>query len=998
MYKDNDAYVAKVKASFQRFLMSSVITQSVNVRSDPFGGYGKLPYQPTNGAPPNIRGTAYTHPGAGEGEPGLMGAIPVTQTARPGKQSNDTVQYARTMPQTGSIYNRMYDELTKDSVVFCNKDGIPNYAGNTHRLSVLRGIGWLNDEMRKLSMGIDKDDVANYMRFVFRTPQKPDKEFPENDEDAYTQENFTNNMAGRDASIGLETIFNMLTNTSNPKLRTTESDDNSPAKYANIAEFLRSWRMDGVVLAEDINDLKSDRLGTNHLLFNIVVGGLTNVRNVNISKHNTGTSGVPGGVQPINVASTIRGRTLPQEFDSEPLCGDDFYVALHLNPIQHGNENIKFHFEWRLWSTQRWNRIADRVMVRSGVLTTPPPLGGDEDGTGGALPAAFKNVITRGSMSADRLLEEQLFSTIVGGYKLGTVVDTHAAIMARQDALGGYGTPHQRCAAVRMSINIQWHGLLELRQRHGTNCAFANDDDKGRPVVLSSILSTQGLRCFPIDIGEAYSALGRVFDISHITVASKLLNKDYKDTWSSVRLQQRIYSMNQSVSRNKGNYLLQIAELYKTTEEVFQSLAFLKTIQVLQADVENLINQVDADNYNDAVHGKITRDLLSKAALDYIDDNVRLGQSWVNRVKPVLGVAETVKQIIAEQASRFRQNDSFYAFYNDVADCRDDADSMGRLQNTLVRAKSTMKANGLLSALQSVKNFKTMFSTFSTTYPHIFEKLTEAREQLVTSPGDVSDFVFQNWANIFEEWNANVKSFNLAPIQVPVSVSANAPQPVQASAVSAASSSTRLSSSSANPASNAQSIGGASQALDAALNAAARHRATASSSVAPIAAVPSNLATNLASAGSHSDAASAAAAFDELLQANPTNALTSTPTTVSTMPPPMMPPMPPPMPPPASRKKKATASDTLEDFVRSTMENMSAEPGFETVDANASNSSSGSTGSSRKNSRRETPQRQRGSGTSSSNADDDEFVDDDEGAGVFVPPPSRANKRLQRPQ
>ena len=39
-------------------------------------------------------------------------------------------------------------------MVFCHKDGIPSYAGEAHRLSVLRGMGWLNDEMRKPDMTV----------------------------------------------------------------------------------------------------------------------------------------------------------------------------------------------------------------------------------------------------------------------------------------------------------------------------------------------------------------------------------------------------------------------------------------------------------------------------------------------------------------------------------------------------------------------------------------------------------------------------------------------------------------------------------------------------------------------------------------------------------------------------------------------------------------------------------------------------------------------------
>jgi len=950
--------------------MSSVITQSVTVRSDPFGGYGKLPYRPNNGVPTNLRGAPYTHPGAAEGEPGQLGALPVTQTARPGKQSNDTVQYARSMPQTGSIHNRLYNELTKDSVVFCHKDGIPNYAGNAKRLSVLRGIGWLNDEMRKQSMGIERDDVAKYMNFVFRTPKGAvvDPLDLLKDADAYTDQNHTNNMTGRDSSIGLDTICKMLTDTdAHPQLLATPSDNSSSPKYEKIADFLRCWRLDGVVLAEDINDLKNDRMGSNHLLFNIVVGGMTNVRNVNISKHSTGTSGVAGYASLTEQQSAIVKQASPQEFDSEPLCGDDFYVALHLNPIRHGktDDSIRYHFEWRLWSAARWNRIADRLMIRSRVLTTPPPPGGDENSTGDTMPGpASKHVITRASMAADRILEEQLFSTIVGGYRLGTVVDTHAAVMARQDGLGGYGMPYQRCAAVRMSIHIQWHGLLELRQRHGTNCAFANNNDKGEPVVLSSVLSKQGLGCYPVDIGEIYCALDAVGDLASPKTLGKMLKKydNLKDTSFFKQMQKRIWiakaqeklKLTTTFNQNVQQALAMQAEILQLSARSVDQLEYAKVLQDLfkeetfQEDFKR-VNPTLSTEQSDILDGLILVDIDA-----FKEGLINETNAWIESNKPNIEVVNNLLQQVNDQRSRFRASTSFYAFFNDVSDCRDDADNLPRLQDMLVEANATLKKSKIIPKILS--SGTALLSDFTARYGNVMNtiflaaNLVSYMAKMTRLSDGIPVLKLPSYTNNYRKFLSMFldKMSGSSGSSIPTRALQNNSDPIVEDV----------------PVADVDS--NAAQALDAALDAAARARAApvaASTAIAPVA------------------ASSTAAELDQLLQANP-NVSTS-------MPPPMQP-----MPPPPSRKKRSTASDTLEDFVRSTMEDMNP----------SSSGSSGSSGSSRSNSRRGTPQRQRnpiGSGGSSSNVssnvDDDEFVDDDDGAGVLVPPPSRTNKRVQRP-
>ena len=1002
--------------------MSNVVTQSVNVRSDPFGGYSKLPYRPNNGVPTNIRRTPYTHPGAAEGEPGAMPALPVTQTARPGKQSNDTVQYARVMPQTGSIYNRLYDEMTKTSIVFCHKDGITNYAGNSHRLSVLRGIGWLNDEMRKSDMGIDPVDVATHLQFVFQTRPVSGSSAPRSDAQAYTDKNYTNNMAGRDASIGLNTICDMLTDVNKfNQLRSDPTNLESPPKYAAITDFLRCWRLDGVVLTEDIDALKEDRLGSNHLLFNIVVGGMTNVRNVNVSRHNVGTNGVAGGVA--RVESTLKARSLPQEFDPEPLCGDEFYVALHLNPIQ-GPAGVKFHFEWRLWSAQRWNTIADRVMIRSGVLTTRPPPGGDEDGSGGALAGpSSKNVVTRASMAADKLLEEQLFTTIVGGYRLGTVVDTHAAVMARQDGLGGFGTPHQRCAAVRMSINIQWHGLLELRQRHGTNCAFANDSDEGRPVVLSSVLSKEGLGCYPIDIGEAYSALGRVFNLANPDKQTRRrVRRIYQNTTSTVRTQLLDAELSMEPYRDSFESKKQVAETLQT-QIVENTLRLLTNIDNLGI-VKTLLGSPAINAY---IQGKIVmnpNEILLIERLMNTDIPTLKSQidqpltDWINEVTSFYEFLGELTAQVVDQKTRFRQSNSFYAFFTDVADCRDDADNLPRLQSLLVRANDLLLNSGRSAELDKtlstgadlLKNLNAIQLQISPLFPllgkmwsQISASLQQPKDTLALQQADKQ--ALQLLLDPDQVMDQNLKQLMSVFANVFRGREVFAPRPAltdQSSSVDTAKQSTNTSADANAPivpiVDGFPVSGNATQALDAALNAASQRLAASPSkrATAPPAPPMSSTTTTMVS----TEPIAAASALDQLLDANPS----TRPTTNQAMPPPPA--------PSSSRKKRATASDTLEDFVRSTMEDMSSESrrtpvaarGAETVASSNSGSSasSGSSGSSRNNSRRGTPQRQRGTGTSSSNvssnADDDEFFDDDEGAGVFVPPPSRGNKRIQRPQ
>ena len=403
-----------------------------------------------------------------------------------------------------SPHDAMYMELTPHTVVFAGSGPATNRWQQQNTPTDVRGVRWVNEQLAALRV---RPEDAMQLDMNFRDANPGDVHHGGRANLKGETTSPTNPTYGRDISQGpgqsnrrpggaARSIGDALTDIDD---RAERADASYERRYDQLVTVLTQWRLDGVLINSDAEYLEDGTQGTNDLLVNVAVAGNAQVRNVNSTVFSGGSMGVAGGVAPAV-------RSLSQDFDPLPEVGDEFYVALHLTPRGiSGGKATGMVFEYRLWSTRRWNKLAARFASRAGrkgdrlraqrasALEDVPP-GPHEPG----------RAARRATMRADELLESQLFATIVGAWRVGTIIDSRAAVEGTADpyyALAGRG---RRCAAVRAVIGIRWEGLVALRQRHGTSCLEGDPTNSGESVIIKA-LDPRNLKCYPIDIGEVFA-------------------------------------------------------------------------------------------------------------------------------------------------------------------------------------------------------------------------------------------------------------------------------------------------------------------------------------------------------------------------------------------------------------------------------------------------------------------------------------------------------------
>jgi hypothetical protein len=499
--------------------------------SDPFNGLSQAPYQPSSqplkaaslGAPPAPPGLSTTSPFQA-----LISAAASPETARPGKESNATVQYGRIMAMDEGLspHDPMYEELSANTVVFAGGDPQDGMWQHQNTLVNVRGLRWINQKLagEKIelpdAMNLDlcfRDDVQNAQKYSGRFAGGNDTN-PTYGLDISQGTGRTNRSDGDVAARrNTRSIADALVDTD------TKNRLANPAyvnRYDSLVGILSRWRLDGVVINSDTQFLESNRQGKNDLLFNIAVAGNAQVRNVNTTVFMGGTTGVAGG-------TPYASRALPQEFDPLPNPGDEFYVALHLVPRGSGASRWMV-LEYRLWSTRRWANIAARFAARAGTKANQM-LSRQAKLTAGATPREHEpgRPPTRSTMRADELLEAQLFATIVGAWRVGSVTDSRAVAVTTSDPYYSLAGGGKRCAAVRALIGIRWEGLVALRQRHGTNCLVGDSTFSGTSVIIKTLDPTR-LECYPIDIGEVYATTGQFTEYADTTTGEAMTPIDMR--------------------------------------------------------------------------------------------------------------------------------------------------------------------------------------------------------------------------------------------------------------------------------------------------------------------------------------------------------------------------------------------------------------------------------------------------------------------------------------
>ena len=553
---------------------------------DPYNGLQRAYYQKV-APPPNVRKTPYPHPGAEQSaSAGGIGEIvePTIQISMAGKRSDPLVQHTREMKPFPPYGDHMYDELTSKLVVF-HFNGRTAYGGppvGGNEGDQLRGPAWINDRFAENEF--DEAEMNNVDLITFgkedafpppnRLAELLDGGLPESDYEEYYQRSLQDRAAnsvlgvwGRPipcksaAMLGkeMQRVARLKKSVPAPNSRIDDpeqdaafwTENSSAARLFRCGSMLRNWNLDGVIINEEIHQMRMGKLGSNNLIFNIATQGPTPLRNTNVSSFTGGPGRVPGKVgkrealfnvvDQSSLSASSRIGMVPQDFDPHPDVGDTFFVALH---AMKGSAGGKIRLEYVLWSARRWQEVARYSLAKNnGSVATPSvPILPASDPSGSDLDPRTTTV---------RDTELEWFRNILGAWRVGKVVDAKAGVgspMAHDAA----SQMQQRCQSVRLDVKIGWLGLVELRSKFGTVCkTAANSDSPGS--VMRSLLNSGTLwsadistalgigtanartvQTLPCDVGEAIMykvetklALALVWEASiKATLTSASLAKD----------------------------------------------------------------------------------------------------------------------------------------------------------------------------------------------------------------------------------------------------------------------------------------------------------------------------------------------------------------------------------------------------------------------------------------------------------------------------------------
>ena len=616
-------------------------------------------------------------------------AVPNIRSARPGRRTNATIQVARTMQTLVSNNDPTYNELVAQSVVFvCKKTEMARPSRANAQVVHMRGVGWMNMQLARHP--VDRNDALG-LNFIFRTPVVTELKDYTNDsllpnrlkED---QSNPTG-MSMRaytpldsDPSFDLSFIRDELLNQTfgdiegNPiSLEQSRYVDlehtprvGNPAKYDALARLLYEWRVDGVVINDQVKEIKNGSIVDSHTTFNVAVRGPCNVRNANVSSYNAGQSAIAGDAPSITKVM----KDVPQEFDPHPQCGDAYLLCLHLVP---DSAPDKMRFEYRYWSARRLEEIAKRFLTRSGASRDPlgpfPVYPHGMNPIPGEVAQDDGKRFNRSALSALHILEEQLFATIVGAWRIGRVIDTHAAVDQDEQRVPFLiGGQQVRVAVSRVNVDVKWMGLLDMRQVYGTNAmeptlygAGSGLSYPGASVVLGLEYDARGLRCLPIDIGEVYATLSRV-DRSVDSFYELFLgyNKAYN---------QRI----------RGQFVTPFALKAFTLVETLR--LFMSAVNIYYADIRNE-GSVEAKNVKKDIASVFNAQFENE--LNKKSDRFAALQTYTLQQK----YRDNVKRLDAE-IREFKTSPDSYGFISDTSDCTDvDGNEMLKAKKALVKLKT----------------------------------------------------------------------------------------------------------------------------------------------------------------------------------------------------------------------------------------------------------------------------------------------------------------------
>lgn len=234
---------------------------------------------------------------------------------------------------------------------------------------------------------------------------------------------------------------------------------------SKIGHFLDSWNVCGVVIDGEANlAVDEDRLEGSRCQINVAVEGLAQVR----SRTSYFVSATPERVVQEERVEGIQ--KLAQDFGEKLVAGDEIFVALHLLPVRKNNQ-LRFKYMYQCWSS--------RQLIDAAYQTVAAFKNSDADGTpSGVLNDTIRDSLQHADLPSEppqatksKEPERMLISTIVGAWRIGSVIDTKAAVQKRD---GGQADPFKR-HAIQVAVDTKWMGLYELQTKYGWKSMLPGD-------------------------------------------------------------------------------------------------------------------------------------------------------------------------------------------------------------------------------------------------------------------------------------------------------------------------------------------------------------------------------------------------------------------------------------------------------------------------------------------------------------------------------------------
>ena len=346
--------------------MSATPGSTASVNNDPYGGQSKAIFRPTNGQPGGVsNATPSIQESRPTSNPSAQISVPEPNGNEQHRRTNATIQYARYCQVDDDMRRDIYDDMQPHSVVFVAKDQIDQQSRGPTKLSHVRGVKWINTQMRDTFdlMPASALQLLNIDFIGQACPAMPgelpvySQGFQPSCEDKLAWESYykawfddhafresvdkTGNIKKERLAL-LKFVRHVFRhaigeNTSYGTEDVTYNDDrfrkDAMRAFDLLREFLMRWRFEGVLLTSDVNNVRDDphgNLSGDTMEFNVAIRGPARVRNSPGKASDTLANAYPS-MTATNIDPAFY-TTHPNEFghifDSRPCVRDSLFVTL----------------------------------------------------------------------------------------------------------------------------------------------------------------------------------------------------------------------------------------------------------------------------------------------------------------------------------------------------------------------------------------------------------------------------------------------------------------------------------------------------------------------------------------------------------------------------------------------------------------------------------------------------------------------------------------------